>query len=149
MKCQYHLGCDKDAIDGCTLCEIHKSRKQAKLEVYGTRWAAKIQSKVDVSRVANLREEVAIVRMMLEARLNLIKSEEELVIHSQALGDLTLKIEKLVASCHKFDKETQTLLAKEDLMRMIEQVIAVVSEEVKDADLLLRISDRIAKEIEI
>lgn len=101
------------------------------------------------NQVKGLRDEIGILRMVLEERLNKCHDDEELLLSSNVIGDLVLKIEKLVTSCHKLEASMGQLLDRQQIIQFGEAVVKVVADHVQDPAILALIAgaiDRITDE---
>jgi hypothetical protein len=85
----------------------------------------------NVADLYSLREEVALLRMMINDRLNMAKSEAERMVAYREIGSWVGTVDKLVNSLNKLDKETSQVLTKDTLMAIGLQIVQVLAEEVK------------------
>jgi hypothetical protein len=108
------------------------------------KFGSRIGQLANHSGVKGLRDEIGILRMVLEERLNKCNDADELLLASTAISDLVIKIEKVVASCHKLEASMGQLLDKQQLIQFAEAIIEVISANVEDPVLL----DKLAKGIE-
>jgi hypothetical protein len=144
--------CNLKAVDGQRFCRIHfgignkiaekTAMRNYQLNVYQHR----VDQFADNDQVKSLREEIGILRMLLEKTINLCKSENELLLYSNKIADLAMKIEKVVASCHKLELSTGTLLDKSTVMMLGDVIIQIVGEYLPP-DKIQCVSERIVKSI--
>jgi len=142
--------CHNESVEGGTTCQAHGGCMQLahanNLELRNFRLT---KFRADIGRLANsdniksLRDEIGILRMILESLINRCGDVTELLINGAQIGDLVGKIEKLVASCHKIEGSTGELLDKQILIRFTDSVISVISTEVADAATVGRITDKL------
>lgn len=139
MQCQYitsHGQCRKDALDGLKWCEAHlpasvKNNKSTSLGQYQI--ACKLLGDAPERHAAtnaelkSLRGEIALMRAMLERRLNMIESDAELVAAMPTLKDFALAVEKLASSCHNMDVKLGNLLDKQALMSLAQEIIQIIT----------------------
>lgn len=97
-----------------------------------TKFRAEIEQKTDSSAIKSLREEIGIARQVLETFINRCESETDLMINSNKISDLVLKIEKLVTSCHRLEKSTSQLLDKTAIIQVAGMFVEIISEYVTD-----------------
>ena len=90
-------------------------------------WQARIERGVSSPTVKNLRDEIAILRMTLEARLADCKTPNDLLLHSGPIGDMILKIEKVVSSCHKLEKGMNQVLDRSTILNFGGRVIQIIT----------------------
>ena len=95
------------------------------------------------SSLKSLRDEIAILRMIMEERLNLCRDESDLVLNSGAISDLVLKIDKLVTSCHKLEGSMGQLLDKSSMLQFASEIIDIVGNSVTNIDEVEEVGNKI------
>lgn len=145
-----HGQCIMHKAPGSEFCLAHGGNKaEGKRQREGlrnyqlTRFNARLQQLGDSSEIKSLRDEVAILRMIMEERLNQCRDNMDLIYQSGPIGDLVLKIEKVVVSCHKLELATGSLLDKQAIMQFGSELISIISKTVTDEAALARISGAI------
>ena len=138
------------ALPGCTFCICHGGGSQAnaneqisKSNYQLTKWQAKLQRQRDSAGIKNLRDEIGILRMILEETLNQCGSEKDLILYSARISDLVSKVEKLVASCHKLEGSMGNLLDKGKILNFATQVVNIIGEVFDDPERIDLAADRI------
>ncbi len=156
MRCQHvnrHQGqCPRDALDDDTRCEIHTHNDP---EAYDKRvyhilehqYRIRHSELSDHEELKSLREELAIARLILEERFNAIKSNVDLLAATGSLNSLLLTIEKLVTSCHKLEQSVGTLLSKPTLLRIANEIVTTLLEELDGIPGYEGIVDRVSSKI--
>lgn len=96
------------------------------------------------SEIKTLRDEIRIARVLLQTFLNKCQSDNDVLQYSHTISDLTLKIEKLVKSCHTIESSMGQLLDKTALMTFATQVVGIIGNYV-DADSLNLVADEILR----
>jgi len=149
--------CDNEAVqlpDGSfgANCLAHGGNKQiesAKAKSVRnyqlTQFKARVDQKLESDSIKSLREEVAILRMVLETQLNTISDENELLMCSGKIADLVQKIDKVVNSCHTLEKGMSELLDKAAILRYASTIIEILDEEIKDKDAVSRVAERMVE----
>lgn len=126
-------------------------KAQAKESIYRFR-VQKYQERVgEIARSSNiksLREEIGVLRMLLEEKLNACENDAELLLNSGDLSDLVIKIEKLVNSCHGLEAKLGVMIDKATLLSMVEQMVQIISKEVEDPEKLDKIAVAIMQVME-
>lgn len=137
--------CPYQAVENGNMCPMHckGGTEEAKnLRNYRlSQWGARVAEFADNSQVKSLREEIGLLRLILEETLGLCKTSGELLIYSGKIADLTMKIEKLVSSCHRLEMSTGALLDKAALLQTAATLIEIIGRHVKDEILLNAISN--------
>jgi hypothetical protein len=157
-RCQaVHNGgqCIWKACEGSKYCEAHggnkaiEAKEKESMRNYQlTKWQARIDQKKSTPDLKNLRDEIAILRMMLEERLNACSSGTDLMLHSSAISDLIMKVEKVVASCHKLDRSRGLMIDKQAILNFAGRVIQIITLELDgQPDKIDDIGNRILEEI--
>ena len=119
--------------------EEKKSSNMYRLAKYGSR----IGEFASHTQVKGLRDEIGILRMLLEERLNKCQDNDELLLSSNVLSDLVMKIQSVVSSCHKLEASMGQLLDKQQLIQFAESIITVICSEITDPDMLAKLANKI------
>jgi len=147
-RCQaitLHGQCDKVAMDNFHLCPLHGRRataekaglKNYRIEKYHGRLAELSYS----DNIKSLTDEIALVRMTLEALVNKTKDSFELSLQADHMIKLVSTIERLVTSCQKLDIQNNQMLTIDQLNTLIEALIKLLSKYVTGDDLKLCIAE--------
>ena len=143
------IQCCYKSIEGEDYCPKHSSPTRARaqsLKLYQlTRFKARVTDLATNPAIKSLREEIGILRMTLEAALNLYESEAELVMNVSSISSLVSQVNNLVGSCHKLEMQTDQLLDKNQAMLLADQIIAVLTDHVSDAATLNSMALKIGK----
>lgn len=90
-------------------------------------------------KIKSLKEEIAILRMMLEKILNQCSDAHDLLVYYAQIVTLVDKIDKVVSSCHKIEAASGDLLDKEVVLNIAMKIVDLFSEEVPPDRLVLLI----------
>ena len=151
-RCQGVTGkgqCQIRAIEGSNFCPMHagagsRTLEREKLRNFRlTKWQGRINEFADNDAAKSLREEIGILRMMLEESLNKCRDSHDLILSSGRISDLVLKIEKLVVSCHRLEEKTGMLLDKTAILQLAGTIIECIAKHNIPEDVLSKISDEI------
>ena len=134
--------------EGCNHCYSHggstflKKQGQQALNNYRlNKFNARLREMRTNSSIKDLRDEIGILRLILEEKFNSFTNTSELILQSGSIGELIMKIEKLVTSCHKLDEKMGMVIDKSTVINIAEQLIASVSKNVTDSNALEKIAD--------
>lgn len=116
--------------------------KEAVRNYHLTKWQARVHQLADNESIKSLREEVGILRMVLENMLNQCQDEQELLMFSSRAADLVIKIEKLVVSCDRMEGKMGQLLGKDSVLRLAAQYVEIIHEHIDDTDIIDIISTK-------
>ena len=108
-----------------------------------TKWRARLDAKADAVGIKSLREEIGILRIMLEERLERAQDPMDLILQSGPISELVMKIERVVTSCHKLEGSMGQLLDKQALLAFATSVIGIITECVEDETVRQSIAERI------
>ena len=95
--------------------------------------------------IKDLRDEVAILRMILEEKMNGITSNTDLILQSGSISEMVIKIERLVLSCQKLEDKLGVTMDKAKVILIAEQMIGIISKHEKDAAVVENIANDISK----
>jgi len=142
--------CEFRAIDGSEYCPIHGANKQLeakdKEDVHNlllTRYRREVKRLGNNEHIMSLKDEIGVLRMMMERILNNCRGDADLILFSPQLSDLVMKTSKVVSDCHKIEEKTGQLLSREALGSFALRVIELVNEHVKDPEAKRAIGDGI------
>jgi len=142
------------AVPNCKNCEAHGANKQlqsqeaASLRNYRkSKWLSKIHEHADSSGLKSLREEIGILRVIMEERLDQCTDASELIMQSQQIADLVMKIEHIVTSCNKLDDKLKRVVDRSQLLQFASETIDIIASIITDEIILNTISDRILSAI--
>jgi hypothetical protein len=145
--------CPFKRIDGSEFCPRCAGASQGHIEKKKmsnyrlNRWQRRMEDFAESDTVKSLRDEIGITRMLLEEILNQCKDETDLLMHSNRISDLVIKIEKLVTSCHRLEKSSSMLLDKNRITHLANIVVDVIGEFVEDEDVIMNVAEKLLGEI--
>jgi hypothetical protein len=84
------------------------------------------------AEMKSVKGEIAIVRSLLESRLNMIENNAELVAAMPLLKDYALAVEKLASSCHAMDVKLSNLLSKNVLLSLAQDMIGIIDTHIRE-----------------
>jgi len=125
-------------------CMIHggnqalKNEANAGLRQYRLgRWQAQLERFADSPILKDLRDEIGILRMILEEKILQANTPMELALMAGPISDLVMKVEKLVSSCHKLEGSMGHHLDKAAIIQLAGQMTTIMSMHLKDQPELL------------
>jgi hypothetical protein len=104
------------------------------------RWRQRVGEMADSSSVKSLREEIGILRVVLEEMLNQCTDTTELLLYSHRISDLVMKVEKLVTSCDKLENRLGLLLSKDAVLQLATTYVQIINNHVTDPEVIESIS---------
>jgi len=135
--------CFYKAIAPGKYCQRHgghltaAKNKQEKVRNYNlTKWRIRVNQFADNPEIKSLREEIGIIRMMIETVLEMCKDESDLLLWAGKLQTLIFQAQKLVESCHKLEERTGVLLDKASILVFCDSAVKIIANFVEDGDAL-------------
>jgi len=112
------------------------------------RYRARLATKADAPNIKSLTEEIGILRLMIEARLNACADDNDLMMQSSAIALLINSTDKLISSSHKMDFINKNYVSKGELAQFATEVVTIVNTYVKDPDVLEAIANAIIAKLD-
>ncbi len=156
IKAGYKAGqCDNKAFPGSKFCAVHggnshpQSVEKENIKIYNlTKWKAQLDSKLkDPDAVINLREEIGILRILIEERLNFCNDTTDILMHSSIIADLISRVERVIASCHKIEEKRGNLLDKDQLLQICTSIVAIIGKYITDDKVMSNIANDVGQMI--
>jgi len=147
--------CMNARMEGSDYCPAHGGNrgnakmKQAASDMYQLgRYQARVGDFANHGGIKSLRNEISILRMVLETRMKQCKDDHELMLHSQSISNMVGSIEKLVVSCQRIDLQLESMLDEAKAMQWISEIIDILSKHIQDSVVLDEISTEITASYE-
>jgi len=132
------------AAHGGNVVDINSKKAEARA-YYKTKWNAKIDEKTKLPNTKSLAEELGILRVLMEERLNQCADAYELNMEAHSIQQLALNIERIVTSIHGMD--LRVAITEENIKAIIDVIAIVLSDNIKDKELLESINTGITNGI--
>lgn len=97
-----------------------------------SKFKARIQELGDSDEVISLRDEIAILRILIEEKINRCTDESDLLLMSGPLSDLIMKVEKVVSSCHRLEARLGDHLDKTKVLQYAQMIVQIIANHVED-----------------
>ena len=154
-RCQAISGpgqCNLRAVENSEFCPAHggnmahQANKNKELRNYRlSKFQARIAELGNNDNITNLRDEIAILRIMIEERINTCKDSHDLMLMSSPLSDLIMKVEKVVVSCNKLESKLGNLLDRNKALQFAQIIVQIIGNYITDEEELDKISEEILK----
>lgn len=129
----------------CQTSKLELERAQGHVSNYDFgKWSPRILELATNPQLKTLRDEIAIVRMVLEDRVNSCKTLQQIMLQSGPISEIVIKIEKLVTSCVRLELKNGQVLDKNQQVSAMQQIIEIIAECVDDPDKLEAIHNELA-----
>jgi hypothetical protein len=139
--------CPYKRVEGSQFCQRHggnkalQSAERGRANMYRVQlYEQRLNELAEHDRVKSLRDEIAILRILMEETLNKCTDKSELLLYSGRISELAMKLEKLVTSCNKLEEKMGMLLDKSAALALAGQIVNIISTYVTDADIVDKIS---------
>lgn len=142
-----HGQCDKRRVPGGEYCAIHGGNKvvekqeREKMRNYRlAKFRARFAEAANQPELKSLRDEIGILRILVEERINQCHDSTDLMMQSNTISDLVIKIKSTVEACHKLEEKLGVMMDKEQAIQFAMEVSEVIARHVSDPDQLDAIS---------
>lgn len=147
-RCQSNISGDQCPYireEGSDYCMRHtgKSNGQAKesRNYQLAIWQSRVNQFADNNQVKSLREEIGILRLVLEKILLKCQNDNDIFLYSSKISDHVTKIEKVVTSCHRLEEKTNLLLDKSAILQLAGTFVEIISRHILDALIIEKIQE--------
>jgi len=130
-------------IVGSNYCPRHggllieaKKRKDNLRNYRLDKWKKRVGEFADSDGIKSLREEIGILRVIMEEMLNRCEDATDLLLYSTRMADLVMKIERLVMSCDKMENKMGQLLSKESVLQLATEFVEIINKHVTDMNVI-------------
>lgn len=158
-RCQALIRGGKDQcqcvkVEGSEYCLMHggnnqlQANKAEERRMYQlAKWNARIGEFAEHPNIKSLRDELGILRMVLEEKLRMCGDAHTLILQSGPISELVMKIEKIVKSCHRLDSSLHELLDKTAILHLSGEIVEIISRHVKDDQIVEAIATEIGEAV--
>jgi hypothetical protein len=147
--------CPFRAVDGSQYCQRHggsnKTHEKEQLRSYlltqvdAARRLAQLQDSYDPVR--ELRDAIAITHHMIEARMNLIRSDADLMVGCSAIKGLVETMNALVSNAVRIEQHLGELLSKQTVLNLGQVVVNVLIDELDGVPHFEAIIDNVTQKL--
>lgn len=140
--------CPFQAIEGTPFCPRHGGNKTSASEVKQNQrtyllsmFKERTDRQADNSKLKSLREDVAVLRMMLETKLNKCTDDQQLLMQSGQIIEMVREITKTVKVCHELELSLNTVLDKAQAEAWVANIGQILSNIITDPDILEMVAE--------
>lgn len=153
-RCKYsypHEQCWHEAESGCDNCAAHGGKSKANAEETRLYYLTEVDNRRRLAelsgheQIKSLREEIGLVRMLIEKQVNAAKSDIELLGSCGTINGLLVTLEKLVKRCHELEQSFGELLSRQAALRLGQSLCEIVIEELQGIEGHEEVIDRIVE----
>ncbi len=146
-----HGQCLYKALPGSQYCARHggnaaqqSTQKKVIRKYQLAQWQDRKNEFADHDDIKSLREEIGILRMVMENMLTQCHSPRDMLMWSTKIVDTALKINTVIASCHRLEASTGMLLDKSSALHLASLIVDIIGKYVTDEEQIDKISTDIA-----
>lgn len=123
--------------------------EQASMDMYrAAQWQSRIKGHANHVSLKTLNNEVGVLRILLEERLNQCKDTTELLMSSSTISEIVDKIQRLVTSCHKLDKELGQMIDKAQALKLAQNFVKIIAQFIDDPFILETIAEELTNNVD-
>jgi len=100
-----------------------------------TKFKARTEELSNNSNINSLRDEVAILRLLIEEKVNVCKDTNDLLLSSGPLSDLVIKSGVLVEKCQRLENKLGNFLDRTKVMQFAQICVEIISSYVDEEDI--------------
>jgi len=115
---------------------VRQRQKEALRNYRLTKWKNRVGEFAENDGLKSLREEIGILRVIMEEMLNQCTSSTDLLLYSTRMADLVMKIERVVVSCDKMENKMGLLLSKDSVLQLAGEYVTIISKHIDDMDII-------------
>jgi len=153
-RCQYIIPtrgqCNNKKVPGSEYCPAHggtnvtRNEKKKELRNYRlNKFRERTQELGNNDEILSLKDEIGILRLLIEEKINKCKDSYDMILMSGPLSDLIMKVEKVVSSCNRLENKLGNRLDKSAVLQMAQTMVTIISNHVTDEEILEKISNEI------
>ena len=135
--------CRNISVEGSNFCKAHGGfnaiRKKQKEDMRNYRLAkfkARALELSDSDNISSLRDEVALLRMLIEEKINRCNDASQLLMMSGPLSDLIIKVEKVVTSMNRLEGRLGMHLDKTKIIQFSQVMIEIIGKYIDNPEVL-------------
>ena len=147
--------CLNISVEGTNYCPAHggaaaaNQLEQKSLQMYRLKkYQARLSEFSDSDKIKSLRDEIGILRILIEERMNICHTDLDLMLHSSVLSDLVVKVEKLVTSCNRLEGQLGSMLDKTQALQLGAEIVEIVARHIENEQILEEIANEIIESIQ-
>lgn len=147
--------CPNKAMDGSDYCPAHggnravETIKKNELKNYRlAKFKTRVTELGNSDHIFSLKEEIGILRMILEEKINACADVHDLILISGPLSDLVMKVDKITTSCERLESKLGNLLDRTKVMQFAQSIVQIISKHIEDDVILEQVADEILTVLE-
>lgn len=120
------------------------AKREEKRLYLSAKWQEQIGEQVDHPKIKSLAEEIGIIRMTLQAKLNLIQDDKELVMHSSGIIGLVNSVKDLVKTWQHIQERSGEVLDRTTMNIFVQELLTILTRYIDDPEVLQMVGEDIS-----
>lgn len=125
---------------GGVVHEQAKAKESARIYMAAL-WRDKIGQQANNPKIKSLREEMGILRMMVNEKLESLTERTQLLMNCGQVVEMVREIGKLAKTAHHIEKDMGQLMDKTQAEAWVQELLSIISRYIDDPDILLALSE--------
>lgn len=128
-----HGQCHFKVVPGSKYCALHGGNNAQEAAIRDSIYKFRLAKYQDrfgslsgSDSIKNLRDEVAILRLLVQKRLDLCSNESDLLMHSTAISRFLNQIQSLAVSCAKVELSLSEVIDSENAVTIVQKLISAI-----------------------
>lgn len=155
LRCQEVTGigqCKFERVEGSDRCPVHHrhsavSDRHTANQYRLSYWQRRVDDFADSGEIKSLAGEIGILKMTLENVLNQLDTPALLLVHSNTIGDLVSRIERVTITLNNLEMKTGKMLDKSTLLRLAGDIVEIMTNNIPDPALAEKIGNEIIEKV--
>jgi hypothetical protein len=101
-----------------------------------TKWQNRLEHFADNSKVKSLRDEIGLLRILVEERMNQCHDTNDLLMHSTVIADLVSRIQTTVVACQKLESQLGGLIDKQQVLQIAQEIVALIDNKIENKEIV-------------
>jgi hypothetical protein len=145
--------CENVAVDGSEYCEAHARPRTGPSPTKRIYMLNKLEARTRLAELADhedvksLREEIGLLRMVVEEQWNKINNDTDFQLRWPSVQSAIRDVHKLVKDCHVIEQNLGVLLSRQSILRLGQQICQIIVNRLEGIPNYEQIVDQIVKDI--
>lgn len=113
-----------------------------------TKYQGVVDQMNDSPKAKSIREEVGILRMILQTQLNKCQDDLDLLMRASSITELVNAITRTIKACTEIEQVIGFTIDKDQAFLLMQDILSIINEFIIDPEILQKISDRMVESLE-
>ena len=146
--------CRLESVPNSTYCKYHggnseaiAQQKESTRRLLVRRWQEDIDDFAFSTNLKTLRDEIGVLRVLLEQKLNMCEDPMTLVLQAGPISSLVRDITRTIESCDKIESKLDITMDKTAVLEFATKLVSIVADVLGDDHRIDIIADRVIEAI--